>query len=1036
MPSLPRRLARRARGAGAILRRGPRRLLARRILAAGLFDQSWYHLQAGREWAEPVAAVVHYLARGRRAGLSPHPLLEPEWVAPTRWESGRRDPVELYLAGGSARGGPHPLFDDATYLAVEPGARTHPGGPLGHFLARADPDDRLPSPPGSGSATLRQLRSALEVAVRQVLEQRALGGRRTTDTWDAAAEQAYLEQWVHTNLPVTDGSEPLVTVVLPVRNRPDQVVAAVQSVLGQTWTGWELLVVDDGSTDDTAARVVGTALGDERVRLVPIPASGAAAARNAGLAAARGRYVAFLDSDNSWVPHFLRTMLAVMLAGGVRAAHAVVEMRSPTGTRYLAHEGGRAELEVVNHIDLNTFVAELDLLRGVGGFDPTLRRMIDWDLVLKVSGVCEPVLVPFVGVHYTDAASAADRISVREPTAWGEVVKARNVGDWSALQSAAPGRDVDVVSVVVTVRDEWAAALSLVDAALAAPTGVEVVAVDRGSRPATARILAGRACTDPRVRVLRQPVDGRTALAWSVGLAATSGAAVVLADATCSARPTSSTPGEPWWRPLATALQDPSVAASAPVVLGPHTTVTSAGLGRHQVDAPTYPMFEAAAPEDVAAGGPLDVVALGDDVLAARAEDLVRLGGADPWYVSAGWGADLSVRLAAHGPARRRLLVEPAVALVRSTVASPPAADDEAGLHERCGALLAAPPDWAEATSWQRAGLTLADVRGTPPRPRLARRREQVTDGPAAGLPALRWTLATAAPFSVHGDRWGDVHFAADLAAALRRHGQHVVVERRDTAGRSTTAFDEVFLVLRGLVRERARAGQVNLLWVISHPDLVDEAEVRSFDAVFSAGTVWARGMSDRSGVDVVPLLQATDPSRFHPDLAAPDTGPPVLFVGNSRGAVRPVVRDAVEAGLDLSVYGTRWDGFVDPRYVKGSYIPNERLGAAYRAAGVVLNDHWPDMREQGFLSNRLFDAVAAGARVVSDPVPGLDTTFHGAVLAYRTVEDLRRLTGTGRDEAFGSDQRRREISERVHREHSFDARAGALLDTVLRIRS
>src|SRR5262249_13863990 len=153
---------------------------------------------------------------------------------------------------------------------------------------------------------------------------------------------------------------------------------------------------------------------------------------------------------------------------------------------------------------------------------------------------------------------------------------------------------------------------------------------------------------------------------------------------------------------------------------------------------------------------------------------------------------------------------------------------------------------------------------------------------------------------------------------------------------------------------------------------------VTRYDAAFAAGASWATTMTGRAGVQVRTLLQATDPERFHPGLAEPGTGAAVLFVGSSRGVERAIVRDAVEAGLDLSVYGTRWEGLLDPRYLRGSYLPNDRLGAAYRAAGVLLNDHWPDMAEQGFYSNRLFDAVAAGARVVSDPVAGIPELFGG----------------------------------------------------------
>jgi spore maturation protein CgeB len=162
-----------------------------------------------------------------------------------------------------------------------------------------------------------------------------------------------------------------------------------------------------------------------------------------------------------------------------------------------------------------------------------------------------------------------------------------------------------------------------------------------------------------------------------------------------------------------------------------------------------------------------------------------------------------------------------------------------------------------------------------------------------------------------------------------------------------------------------------------------------------------------------------------------------VLFVGSSRHQLRPLVRDAVAAGLPLSVFGRQWEGLVPAEHVKGEYLPHTELGVAYRSAGVVLNDHWDDMRAEGFLSNRLFDAVASGARVVTDDVAGLRDVFGQTVQVAHDAEDLGRLAGAeDLDATFGGDDVRREWAARIHRDHSFDARARTLLDLVLELRA
>jgi spore maturation protein CgeB len=107
------------------------------------------------------------------------------------------------------------------------------------------------------------------------------------------------------------------------------------------------------------------------------------------------------------------------------------------------------------------------------------------------------------------------------------------------------------------------------------------------------------------------------------------------------------------------------------------------------------------------------------------------------------------------------------------------------------------------------------------------------------------------------------------------------------------------------------------------------------------------------------------------------------LFIGNSRQRYRGIVRDAIDAQLPIAVYGLHWEGLIPAELVQGEQIANEDLHKFYSRCGILLNDHWDDMREKGFLSNRLFDAAACGAVVVSDDIAGLRDVFHDGVTCY-----------------------------------------------------
>src|SRR4249920_3578062 len=108
-------------------------------------------------------------------------------------------------------------------------------------------------------------------------------------------------------------SEPAVSIVLPAYNRASFLPAAIASIRDQQFTDWELIVVDDGSTDNTRETVAGAAAsGAQQVRYFHQANAGPAAARNAGIDQARGRYVAFYDSDDLWLPHHLAACVSAL----------------------------------------------------------------------------------------------------------------------------------------------------------------------------------------------------------------------------------------------------------------------------------------------------------------------------------------------------------------------------------------------------------------------------------------------------------------------------------------------------------------------------------------------------------------------------------------------------------------------------------------------------------------------------------------------------------------------------------------------------
>jgi spore maturation protein CgeB len=181
--------------------------------------------------------------------------------------------------------------------------------------------------------------------------------------------------------------------------------------------------------------------------------------------------------------------------------------------------------------------------------------------------------------------------------------------------------------------------------------------------------------------------------------------------------------------------------------------------------------------------------------------------------------------------------------------------------------------------------------------------------------------------------------------------------------------------------------------------------------------------------VDV--LLQATDHRRFAPRPVAPPHRHDVTIVAKTRDVMRPVVADALAAGLRPRVYGSGWRDLVDAELVVADHVDNELLPTVYSSAGVVLNDHWRTMRTWGFVSNRLFDVLACGTPVISDPVDGVRELFDGAVLEYRTATELRELVDNVLADPAGARQRAERGRRIVLARHTVDHRARQLLDSL-----
>jgi GT2 family glycosyltransferase len=180
-----------------------------------------------------------------------------------------------------------------------------------------------------------------------------------------------------------------VSVILPVHNGAAYIGQALETVLGQSLAAHEVIVVDDGSTDDTLGVL---AAFSDRIRVLVQCQRGPSAARNRGLEVATGEYVAFLDADDEWESSFLSTTVAALQSQpelrGVCTGWLYVDQDGrPLRHTYRAHRGriGLRELLHGGQFPIHAALTRREAVLRAGGFDERLRAMEDWDLWLRLT---------------------------------------------------------------------------------------------------------------------------------------------------------------------------------------------------------------------------------------------------------------------------------------------------------------------------------------------------------------------------------------------------------------------------------------------------------------------------------------------------------------------------------------------------------------------------------------------------------------------------------------------------------------------------
>jgi len=289
--------------------------------------------------------------------------------------------------------------------------------------------------------------------------------------------------------------------------------------------------------------------------------------------------------------------------------------------------------------------------------------------------------------------------------------------------------------------------------------------------------------------------------------------------------------------------------------------------------------------------------------------------------------------------------------------------------------------------------------------------------------------IKTPVPKKEVAEEWGDYHFALALVKEFEKLGYEACYQYLNEWDNDDSNAD-IIMVLRGLNNYKTKNYHYNIMWNISHPDDISLEEYYSYDQVYIASDIWTKHVKENSlneYTKVDTMMQCTDTNVFkEPDDRSINYQ--LLFVGNSRKVFRKVIKDLIPTKYDLSVFGTNWSGLISDKYIKDNNISNKQLYNHYGNANIVLNDHWEDMREKGFISNRIFDVLASKGFIITDEVSGIEKYFGDSVVTYKDKNDLQEKI----ELYINNENLRKEKIEEgyniVVKNHTFEARVNQIV--------
>ena len=687
------------------------------VRRSGLFDDAYYLSQHSDLYLTTVDMLQHFMLYGWKEGRSPSSLFNTKFYLnanPDVKDAGCNPLLHFVLYGLKEGRKPNDLFGPKYYLENNPDVRAAGVNPLLHFLQHGQREDlqkniinlynspkvddvqksahyildSLPPDFFNSEYYLETYTDVKKTGVNPIFHYLNFGiveNRNPNKNFNVLyASAKYLganknnisiidyyvtkrdieiynktfeELLIFDNMAqIISDEQCLVSIIMASWNREDVISRAINSIINQSYKKWELIIIDDGSTDGTAEYLnnqFGELIRSSKIKVISSKHVGVSSARNIGLRIANGEWMAYLDTDNEWDENYLvYNLYFASLHKNVQILYSDLNFfKDGILLERKARNFNWDNLLQANYIDLNTYFHKKEIYDELGGFDESLGRLVDWDMILRHTKNNKPIFIPATLTNYY-IGETLNNITNKVPFEKNRnIILNKMLIEWEKLQEKKLKKDF--FSIVIPVYNCCELTDKCIQSIITNTIGIEyeIIIVNNGSIDDTSSMINKYIEKYPFVKYIENRDNYGFSLGNNIGANVAEGEYVLFLNNDTEL--TSNLLLEL----VSTLKNDLFVGMVAPKLLYPDNTIQFSGFAFSEMSKIPYHIYQGYSSKEHFVNIKREYQALTGACFLMRLSDFYTVKGFDPVFVNGGEDLDLSFKI--RKKLGKRLLVNP-----------------------------------------------------------------------------------------------------------------------------------------------------------------------------------------------------------------------------------------------------------------------------------------------------------------------------------------------------------------------------------------